>query len=63
MITIFDLENVCFGRYYCHRKMRGAGIGKLPFDGIVLVAKRKSTSFRGQVLDWNEPAIRFYKKY
>jgi GNAT superfamily N-acetyltransferase len=45
-------------------KARGAGIGKLLFDRLIVEAKEKK--FAGivwQVLDWNEPAINFYKKY
>ena len=45
-------------------KMRGKGIGKLLFDK--LIAEAKELGFSGmvwQVLDWNEPAINFYKKY
>ena len=44
--------------------MRGKGIGKLLFDR--LIAEAKELGFTGmvwQVLDWNEPAIKFYKKY
>jgi GNAT superfamily N-acetyltransferase len=44
--------------------MRGRGIGKLIFDRLVEEAVIKG--FNGmtwQVLDWNEPAINFYKKY
>lgn len=45
-------------------KMRGHGIGKLLFDEIVKVAKQKKVRrLEWQVLDWNEPAIKFYKKY
>ncbi|MBS1500682.1 MAG: GNAT family N-acetyltransferase [Bacteroidetes bacterium] len=43
---------------------RGKGIGKLLFDRTVLEVKEMG--FNGmtwQVLDWNEPAIKFYKKY
>jgi len=43
---------------------RGKGIGKLLFDQLIGEAKEKK--FNGivwQVLDWNEPAINFYKKY
>lgn len=44
--------------------MRGAGIGKLLFDKIVEAAKNeKVRRLEWQVLDWNEPAINFYKKY
>jgi len=45
-------------------KMRGKGLGKLLFDRLFEEIKEKK--FHGmvwQVLDWNEPAINFYKKY
>ena len=45
-------------------KMRGNGIGKMIFDRLIQEAVEKE--FKGmtwQVLDWNEPAINFYKKY
>ncbi len=45
-------------------KMRGKGLGKLLFDRLLQEVKDKN--FQGmvwQVLDWNEPAINFYKKY
>lgn len=45
-------------------KMRGQGIGKLLFDKLVEEAKTNNYSgMMWQVLDWNEPAINFYKKY
>ncbi len=43
---------------------RGKGIGSLLMNELVVIAKAKG--FHGinwQVLDWNEPAINFYKKY
>jgi GNAT superfamily N-acetyltransferase len=44
--------------------MRGNGIGKLLFDQIVQETKDKGFSrMVWQVLEWNEPAINFYKKY
>jgi GNAT superfamily N-acetyltransferase len=43
---------------------RGKGIGKKLFDETVLEARRKNVSgMMWQVLDWNQPAIDFYKKY
>lgn len=45
-------------------KMRGKGLGKLLFERLIEEAEEKK--FKGmvwQVLDWNEPAIAFYKKY
>lgn len=45
-------------------KLRGAGIGKLLFDRLIEECKEKKYSgMAWQVLDWNEPAINFYKKY
>jgi len=44
-------------------KLRGRGVGKLLFDKLMEVAKEKKyTGIAWQVLDWNEPAINFYKK-
>lgn len=45
-------------------KMRGKGLGKMILDRLIEEAKEKE--FNGicwQVLDWNDPAINFYKKY
>jgi GNAT superfamily N-acetyltransferase len=43
---------------------RGKGIGKLLMDRLIEEAKEKKFSgIMWQVLDWNEPAINFYKKY
>ncbi|NCI49178.1 GNAT family N-acetyltransferase [Sediminibacterium roseum] len=45
-------------------KLRGKGAGKLLFDRIIQETKDKGyTRMVWQVLDWNEPAINFYKKY
>lgn len=45
-------------------KMRGRGIGKLLFDTLIEECKAKKYSgLVWQVLDWNEPAINFYRKY
>lgn len=44
--------------------MRGKGLGKLLFDETwELCRTRKYSGMVWQVLEWNEPAIRFYKKY
>jgi len=43
---------------------RGKGIGKLLMDRLIEEAKEKNFSgMMWQVLEWNEPAINFYKKY
>ena len=50
--------------FLVNEEVRGHGIGKLLFDKLIEEAKQKK--FNGivwQVLDWNEPAINFYKKY
>lgn len=44
--------------------MRGKGLGKLLFDALIVEAKEKQFKrMVWQVLEWNEPAINFYKKY
>lgn len=44
--------------------MRGNGLGKALFEETLAIAKFKNcTGMMWQVLDWNEPAINFYKKY
>ena len=44
-------------------KMRGKGIGQLLFNELIKEAKEKHlTGIVWQVLGWNEPAIKFYKK-
>ncbi len=46
------------------QEMRGKGLGKLLFDRLVVELREKQFSgMVWQVLDWNEPAINFYKKY
>ena len=50
--------------FYVTESMRGKGIGKILFDALLKEAKEKN--FHGimwQVLEWNAPAINFYKKY
>ncbi|HQV87111.1 MAG: GNAT family N-acetyltransferase [Chitinophagaceae bacterium] len=43
---------------------RGKGIGKLLMDQLIIEAIEKGFSrIVWQVLEWNEPAINFYKKY
>lgn len=45
-------------------KARGKGAGKLLLDALIVEAKEKGFSgIMWQVLNWNEPAINFYRKY
>ena len=45
-------------------EMRGKGLGKLLFDSLLQEARDKNLNgIAWQVLDWNKPAINFYKKY
>jgi len=50
--------------FYVNEDLRGKGVGTMLFERILQEAREKK--FNGvswQVLDWNEPAINFYKKY
>ena len=45
-------------------KHRKSGIGSLLFEACIEETKaRKAERMEWQVLDWNKPAINFYKKY
>jgi len=45
-------------------KMRGKGLGEKLLEATIEQAKKTScTGVMWQVLDWNEPAINFYKKF
>jgi len=45
-------------------KMRGQGIGKALFERFIVESKKMNAKqVHWQVLDWNSPAIEFYKKY
>jgi GNAT superfamily N-acetyltransferase len=45
-------------------EMRGKGIGKQLMDRLIKEAQEKRfNAIVWQVLEWNEPAINFYKKY
>ena len=48
---------------YMTKEARNKGIGKLLFERLFEEAKRKNlTGISWQVLEWNKPAIAFYKK-
>lgn len=41
---------------------RGSGVGRKLFDAVAEIAKKENAGrLQWQVLDWNEPAINFYK--
>ena len=49
--------------FYVLPELRGEGIGSLLFDEVVSIAKTRGVKrMDWQVLEWNEPAINFYKK-
>ena len=46
------------------KEMRGKGLGRMLFERLIDEAREKQLNgIVWQVLEWNEPAIRFYKKY
>ncbi|MDR0969867.1 MAG: GNAT family N-acetyltransferase [Lentimicrobiaceae bacterium] len=50
--------------FYVEPEFRGFGIGSLLFEK--LIEKAKKQQFNGivwQALEWNEPALNFYRKY
>lgn len=49
---------------YVEPEMRGSGVGAMLFGRLIEEAKEQG--FQGmnwQALDWNEPALNFYRKY
>lgn len=47
-----------------HEVLRGQGLGGALFEAVVARSRTEGVSrMEWQVLDWNEPAIRFYKRY
>lgn len=49
--------------FYVLPELRGEGIGSLLFDRVVEIAKDRGVKrMDWQVLEWNEPAIKFYQK-
>jgi len=50
--------------FYVQEQARGKGLGKLLFDRIIIEARdRNLNGIQWQVLEWNQAAINFYKKY
>ena len=49
---------------YVEPSMRRKGMGKLLFDSLIKEGnERKLNGMVWQVLEWNEPALSFYRKY
>ena len=49
--------------FYVLPELRGEGIGSLLFDRVVEIAKERGVKrMDWQVLEWNEPALKFYQK-
>lgn len=49
--------------FYVVPELRGEGIGSMLFDKVVEVARNRGVKrMDWQVLEWNEPALNFYKK-
>ncbi|WP_407430760.1 GNAT family N-acetyltransferase [Arcticibacter sp.] len=50
--------------FYVNESLRGQGVGTMLFERILQEARdKKFNGVSWQVLNWNEPAINFYKKY
>ncbi|RYY89151.1 MAG: GNAT family N-acetyltransferase [Chitinophagaceae bacterium] len=50
--------------FYVREEMRRYGLGRALFENLIDEARRQHYSgIVWQVLQWNEPAINFYKKY
>jgi ribosomal protein S18 acetylase RimI-like enzyme len=70
MVLFYEAYSTWKGKYIylddfvVKQEMRGKGIGKILFDHLVQTTKeREAALLKWHVLDWNEPAIRFYDKY
>lgn len=50
--------------FYVQENMRGKGIGVKLFEKLIEEGKKRQLSgMVWQVLEWNEPALNFYRKY
>jgi GNAT superfamily N-acetyltransferase len=50
--------------FYVEPAMRGRGIGAMLFEELIAETKRLNMNgMVWQVLEWNEPALNFYRKY
>lgn len=57
-------QRMCLEDIIVTEAWRGKGIGSLLMERLVEVAKEQGfCGINWQVLDWNEPAIKFYQRY
>lgn len=70
MVLFFIVWSTWKGRmlfledFVVKRGLRGQGVGQKLFDALIDHAREEGCSLlKWQVLDWNEPALRFYRKY
>lgn len=49
--------------FYVEPAMRRQGIGNLLFEQLIKEGKERQLGMVWQVLEWNEPALNFYRKY
>ena len=61
--TFLGKSGIYLEDLYVKPEMRGKGIGKALLDKIISIAKERNYGrVEWSVLNWNEPAIEFYKK-
>lgn len=49
--------------FVVNEKFRKAGVGQLLYNELLKIGRRKEAALvKWQVLDWNDPAIKFYEK-
>ena len=61
--TFLGKSGIYLEDLYVKPEMRGKGIGKALLDKIISIAKERNYGrVEWSVLNWNEPAIDFYKK-
>lgn len=70
MMLFFEAYSTWKGRmlylddFVVKQSLRGKGVGQQLFEAFLEIAKNKAVNMvKWQVLEWNTPAIKFYKKY
>lgn len=60
--TFLGKSGIYLEDLYVHEHLRGLGVGKILLTQIAKIAKERNCGrFEWSVLDWNQPAIDFYK--